>query len=153
MSFLLTLEEDSLEKIIPVLPKYDEKIKKAEAIFQLEGRKLEEILKTLPHYQSNYDASYHELKSLEEWLNNIKDKKTAKFWKKYNENYSRSLSTRDIQAYIAGEKEIVEINQIIIEVTLLKNLMFSIVDALKQMGWQMGSITKLRIAEMQETIL
>lgn len=153
MSFLLTLDEDKMDEIIPLLPRYEQKLKSAEPIFKLEGRRLEEIMRTLPHYQASYDESYQELKSLEEWVNNIKEKKIGKLWKKYNEGYSRALSARDIQAYISSEKEIVELNQIIIEISLLKNSMFSIVDALKQMGWQIGSITKLRIAEMQDAIL
>ncbi len=153
MSFLLKLDEERLEEIVPLLPKYEEKIKAAEPIFKLEGRRLEEIMRTLPHYQATYDQSYQELKALEEWVNNIKEKKIGKLWKKYNEGYSRALAAKDIQAYINSEKDIVELNQIIIEITLLKNMSFSIVDALKQLGWQMGSITKLRIAEMQEAIL
>ena len=153
MSFLLTLSEDKLEEIIPLLPKYEEKIAAAEKIFQLEGRRLEEIARTLPFHQSSYDASYHEMKSLEEWVNNIKEKKVGRLWKKYNEAYSRQLTTRDIQAYIAAEKEIVEMNQIIIEITLLKNHLNSIVEALKQMGWMVGHVTKLRVAEMQDAIL
>jgi hypothetical protein len=153
MSFLLKLDEYKLEEIVPLLPKYEEKINAAEQIFKLEGRRLEEIMRTLPHYQSSYDQSYQELKALEEWVNNIKEKNIGRLWKKYNENYSRALASKDIQAYINSEKDIVELNQIIIEITLLKNMTFSIVDALKQLGWQMGSITKLRIAEMQEAIL
>lgn len=153
MSFLLTLDEDDLAKIIPLLPKYEEKIAAAELIFKLEGRRLEEIIRTIPHHQSSYDQSYQEIKALEEWLNNIKEKKTAKLWKKYNEGYTRALSARDIQAYIAGEKDIVEINQIIIEISLLKNNLLAIVEAVKQMGWMTGHVTKLRIAEMQDAIL
>ena len=153
MSFLLSLDEDKLDEIVTLLPRYETKIKAAEPIFQLEGRKLEEILRTLPHYQSSYDQSYQELKSLEEWVNNIKEKTVGKLWKKYNEGYSRALSTRDIQAYIASEKDIVEFNQIIIEITLLKSNMLSIVESLKQLGWMVGHVTKLRIAEMQDAIL
>ena len=153
MSFLLTLDEDRLEEIVPLLPKYEEQVKAAEQIFQIEGRRLEEILRTLPHYQSSYDQSYQNLKGMEEWISNIKEKKVGKLWKKYNEGYSRALSARDIQAYIASEKEIVEINQILIEVSLLKNHLSSIVEALKQLGWMAGHITKLRIAEMQDAIL
>lgn len=153
MSFLLNLDEEKLDRIVPLLPKYEEKIAASEPIFQLEGRRLEEIMRTLPHYQATYDQAYQELKSLEEWVNNIKEKKVGKLWKKYNESYSRALSTRDIQAYIASEKDIVELNQILIEVILLKSSMLSIVEALKQMGWMAGHVTKLRIAEMQDTIL
>lgn len=153
MSFILTLDEDKLDAIIPLLPKYEERIRNAETIFKLEGRRLEEIMRTLPHHQASYDESLNELKALDEWVNNIKEKKIAKFWKKYNEGYSRQLTTRDIQAYIAGEKEIVEINQIIIEVTLLKNNLASIVEALRQLGWMVGHVTKLRVAEMQDAVL
>lgn len=153
MSFLLLLEEEKLEEVLNILPKYEDKIKAAEPIFKLEGRRLEEIARTLPQNQASYDQSYQELKALEEWLNNLKEKKVGKFWKKYLEGYQRSLATRDIQAYIASEKEIVEMNQIIIEVTLLKSNMLSIVEAIKNMGWMLGNITKLRVAEMQDVIL
>lgn len=153
MSYLLTLDEKQMDSILSQIERYENQIKSAEPIFQLEGRRIEEIARTLPHYQSSYDQALNELKGLEEWLTNIKDKITAKLWKKYTEGYSRQLSTKDIQMYIGGEKEIVEINQILVEVTLLKNNMASIVEALKQMGWMLGHITKLRIAEMQDAIL
>lgn len=153
MSFLLTLEEEKLEEILPLLPKYEEQIAAAENILKLEGRRIEEIMRTLPHYQASYDESYNNLKALEEWIKNIKEKKEGKLWRKYNESYSRALSSRDIQAYIASEKDIVELNQIIIEVALLKNNMYSIVDALKQVGWMLSHVTKLRVAELEDAIL
>lgn len=153
MSFLLELEIDKLEKIFDVLPKYEKQVEDAAPIFKIEGMRLEEVIRTLPHYQSSYDQSYQEMKALDEWVANVKDKLTARYWKKYIEGYPKALSTRDVQAYIAGEKEIVEINQIAIEVTLVKNKLLSIVEALKQLGWMVGHVTKLRVAELQETIL
>ena len=153
MSFLLLLEEDKLAMVLDRLPAYEQKLQDAEPIFKLENRRLEEIARTLPHYQVSYDQTYQELKALEEWLNNIKEKKIAKYWKKYLEGYQRTLTSRDIQAYIAGEKEIVELNQIIIEVTLLKSNALSVVEAVKNLGWMLGHITKLRVAEMQDAVL
>ncbi len=153
MSFILTLEESKLDEIIPLLERYESSIAAAEPVFKLEGRRIEEIARTLPHYQSSYDQQYQELKALDEWLNNLKEKKVSRFWKKYLEGYSKALSSRDIQAYIAGEKEIVELNEVIIEVGLIKSKMLSIVEALKQLGWMLGHITKLRISEMEDAIL
>ncbi len=152
MSFILALDEAKLEQLIELLPRYEQKILDAEPVFKLEGRRLEEIIRSLPHYQANYDQSLQEIKAVDAWLETIKEKVTAKLWRKYLEGYSRTLSTRDIQAYIAGEKEIVELNQISIEVTLLKNKFEAIVEALKQMGWMMGHVTKLRVSEMQDAI-
>jgi hypothetical protein len=150
VSFLLMLEMDKLEAILELLPKYEQKVLDAEPIFKLDNKRLEEIMRTLPHHQASYDQAYQEMKALEEWLNTVKDKVTARFWKKYIEGYPKALATRDVQAYIAGEKEIVELNQITIEVTLIKNHLSSIVESLKQLGWMMGHVTKLRIAEMQD---
>lgn len=152
MSFILTLDDTKLAELIELLPRYEQKIADAEPIFKLEGRRLEEIIRSLPHYQANYDQSLQEIKAVDAWLETIKEKVTAKLWRKYLEGYARALSTRDIQAYIAGEKEIVELNQIGIEVTLLKNKLEAIVEALKQMGWMMGHVTKLRVSEMQDAI-
>jgi uncharacterized coiled-coil protein SlyX len=153
MSFILTLEMDKLEQILEILPKYEQKVKDAEVVFELEGRKLEEIARTLPHHQQNYGRAYQEMKALAEWLQNVKEKETAKLWKKYVEGYPKQLSTRDIQAYIAGEKVIVELNQIIIEVDLTKNHLYEITENLRNMGWMVGHITKLRVSELQETVL
>lgn len=152
MSFILALDESKLEQLIELLPRYEQKILDAEPIFKLDGRRLEEIIRSLPHYQSNYDQSLQEIKAVDAWLETLKEKVTAKLWRKYLEGYPRALSTRDIQAYIAGEKDIVELNQIAIEVTLLKNKFEAIVEALKQMGWMMGHVTKLRVSEMQDAI-
>ncbi len=153
MTFLLTLDEEKLDEIIPLLPKYEQKIAAAEPIFKIEGRRLEEVMRTLPHYQSSYDQSFQEMKGLEEWVINIKEKRIGKLWRNYNEGYSRQLSTKDIGMYIAAEKDIVELNQILIEIVALKNNLSSIVEALKQLGWMVGHITKLRISEMQDAIL
>ncbi len=153
MSFLLTLEMDKLEAILDILPRYEQKVLDAEPIFKLEGRRLEEIMRTLPHHQANYSKAYHEIKALEEWLGNVKEKESAKLWKKYLEGYPKQLSQRDIQSYIGGEKIIVELNQILIEVALIKNHLSDIVDSIKNMGFMMGNVTKLRVAELEETII
>src|SRR5271167_1163942 len=102
MTFLLTLDEDRLEEIIPLLPKYEKMIVAAEPIFKIEGMRLEGVMRTLPHYQSSYDQAFQEMKGLEDWILNIKEKRVGKLWKKYNEGYSKALSTKDITAYIAS---------------------------------------------------
>ena len=153
MSFILTLSEENLSEIVDLLPKYEKLLVAAENVFKLDGLRLEQVVKSVPQYQYSYDSAYQELKALDEWLTGIKEKRTAKVWKKYLEGYQRALSTRDIQAYIGGEKDIIEINQIITEIALLKNQMAAVVEATKNLGWMVGHITKLRVAEMQEAIL
>lgn len=158
MSFVMTLPDDGNfdmfgEQIADHLARYEKLIEEAEPIFKVEGRLIEEVCKTIPHYQARYDQAYHEVKALEEWINVAKERKLARLWKKYNEGYSRQLTTRDIQAYINGEKDIVDINQLLVETTLIKNNLFAIVDAVKQLAWTMSNIVKLRVAQIQDTSL
>jgi hypothetical protein len=122
MSVTLNLDESTYgPAVLNILERLDDRVNEAEPLFSLEGRRLEEIIKTLPHYLSSYDQLFQEAKATESWLENYKEKLNARYWKRYLEGYSKVLSARDIQAYIGGEKEIVELNQLIIETVLTKN--------------------------------
>lgn len=153
MSIVLELSEDKLGEIVPLLAKFEDRVAKAEPIFKLEGRRLEEVARTLPQYQASYNQSLQEIKAIEAWVLNIKEKKVGKLWKRYTEGYSRQLSAKDIQMYIAADQDIVDLNQILIEIVHLKDTLDAIVDGLRQMGWMVGNITKLRVAELEQAIL
>lgn len=153
MSFLLSLDEDNLGQLIPFIERYEKLIDEIEPYFNMNGKRLEELCKDLPHYVSRYDQSYQELKSLEEWLISRRDKVAARLWKKYTEGYSRALTSKDIQMYIAGEKDFVVFTEFILEIGSLKGKFQSIVKALGEMSWMLSHMTKLRVAEMQDAIL
>jgi len=153
MSFLLSIDENDLSQLIPFIDRYEQLIIDIEPYFDLNGKRLEAQCKDLPHFMSRYDQSYQELKSLEEWLISKRDKVAARLWKKYTEGYSRALTSKDIQMYIAGEKDFAAFTEFILEIGNLKGKFQSIVKALEQMGWMLSHCVKLRIAEMQDTIL
>lgn len=154
MSKLIHLDESNfLDEIPTMFEQYEAKIAKSEALFKLEGRKLESIMRDLPLHQAEYSRLAAELKSLLEILSLYKDKIMARYWKKYLEGYNKSLATRDIQTYIQGEPEVVNIARIEIEIKHLRDNAVEISEALKQMGWQCGNITKLMISDMREAIL
>lgn len=153
MSFLFTLEEDKLHEQLPVIfENYEKHIAKAEPLFDLEGRKLEEIARDLPQNQRRYAMRMHEMKQVAKWLENYRAKLESRFTKNYSQG-QRALGVREATTFINGEREIVELNQLIIEATLLYQQLDEIVEGFKQMGWMVGNITKLRVAELQEIIL
>lgn len=153
MSFLFTLDEDNLaEQLPPIFEKYEAKINMAPKLFELDGIRLEVIAKTLPYHQIAFDEAAQDMKQVMKWLENHKAKLESKYLKNYSQG-SRALGTREVTAFIAGEKEIVELNQLIIEANLLYSKLDSIVEGFKQMAWMVGHITKLRVAELSEVIL
>lgn len=153
MSFLFTLEEDKLADQLPaIFENYEKHIKAAEPLFELDGMRLELIARNLPQHQMFYAHRAHEMKQVMKWLENYKYKLEACYTKNYSQG-QRALTARDVTTFISGEKEIVELNQLIIEANLLYSQLDEIVEAFKQMGWMCGHITKLRVAELQDTEL
>ena len=154
MSFLLHLDESRLgEQLIPIFEAFEADVAKAAPLFELEGRRLEEIARTLPHNQSFYDQRAQEAKQLVKWLDNHLCKIEARMIKNMNAHNSRAFGQRETTAIISGEREVVEQKQLIIEAALIHQKLDSIVEAFKQMGWMLGHITKLHVASIQDVVL
>ena len=74
------------------------------------------------------------------------DTKKAELYRKYAETYNRDLSTRDIGKYIETEPEVIMLKEIINQVALLRNLFSGLIKGFESNGFQIGHVSKLRIA-------
>lgn len=153
MSFLFTLDESKLaEQLAEIFDATELEIRKAEPLFDIEGARLELLARDLPKHQGHYDVKAQEMKQLMKWLENYKAKQEAILLKNYSKG-QRALSATDQRILIGGEKDIIETNQLIIATTELYGKLDAIVEAFKQMGWMIGHITKLRVAELGDIII
>lgn len=153
MSALLTIDEANIaETVIKMLDGFEKDVQMAEPLFELEGRRLEEIARDLPYHQVHYSHKAEEAKQLVKWMENHKAKIEAKLTRNYLQG-QRVFSARDQQTLINGEREIIEHNQLIIEATLVHANLVNIVKGFEQMGWMIGHVTKLRVAELKEVVL
>ena len=157
MSVVMSLDtKDDAElfpQLLSIITKYEKYVEEADPLFKIEGKKLEEVGRTLPKNRVVYDRHYHEMKTLEEWMMVKREKIQSKLWKKFLEGYPRALAAKDIQMYIQGDPEYVEFTEIILEVANIKAKLQSLVKAFEQMGWMLAHVTKLRVAELQDTVL
>lgn len=153
MSFLFSLDEDKLDTQLPaIFARYEDHVKNAEPLFELDGMRLELVARNLAQNQVSYAQRATEMKHVVKWLENYKAKLEARFTKNYSQG-QRALGAREAATFINGEKDIVELNQLIIEASLLYSQLDEIVEAFKQMGWMLGHVTKLRVAELQEATI
>ena len=153
MSFLFTLDEEKLNEQLPeIFTRTEREISKAEPLFKIEGERLEVLARNLPMHQAHFDLLAQEMKQLMKWLENYKAKQEAIHFKNYSRG-QRALSATDQRILLAGEKEIIETNQLIIEASLLYGKLDSIVEAFKQMGWMLGHVTKLRVASLEDVMI
>ena len=157
MSVILSLDTKEDAELFPqllnLITKYEKYVEEAEPLFNLDGKKLEEVCRILPKNLVIYDRHYYEMKTLEEWMVVKREKIQSKLWKKFLEGYPRALASKDIQMYIQGDPEYVGFTEVILEVSNIKSKLQSIVKAFENMSWMLGHVTKLRIAELQDTVL
>jgi hypothetical protein len=153
MSFLFTLDEDKLSEQLPeIFAKAEREILKAEPLFEIEGQRLELLMRNLPQHQGHYAQKAQEMKQLMKWLENYKAKLEFIHLKNYSRG-QRALSATDQRVFLGGEQNVIEVNQLIIEANLMYSKFDEITEAFKQLGWMLGNITKLRVAELHEVII
>lgn len=154
MSFILDLDEAKLDiQLPPLLEGFEADVEKAPALFQLEGVKLEKIMRDLPYHQQYYAHRAQEAKHIVKWLDNHLSKIEGRMTKNMLAGNQRAFAQRDQNAMIAGEREVVEHKQLIIEFSLMYGKLDEIVECFKVMGWTTGNMTKLHVASIQDVVL
>jgi hypothetical protein len=141
------------EKIAKKIVDYSQFVQDAASFFEMDGERLEVICKK--HAKNVYETCLRisEMKALEDYYATVIGKIESAHWKKYNEKYSRALSTKDIQAYIAGEPDYVAAKELSLEVAFVRHQLDQVLDALNGMSFMVNNITKLRVAELEDVIL
>lgn len=151
--FLLGQRNDELMSELPAFfDKWHADVDGAKPIFEIEGERLEKLARDVPHHQVFYSQRAQEARALVKWLEVQKAQKESKFLKNYN-NAPRALGVKEQSIYIQGEKEVVELNQLIVEAQLCQNQLDEVVEGIKQLGWMIGNMVKLRVAELQDAIV
>jgi hypothetical protein len=153
MSTVISAAQADITTVVSEIKKANDYIDSAEADLNFDNKNLEEICKN--HAKNVYRVLKHlnKMKALEELFKSKLATIESKYWKKYNENYARALSARDIQQYIAGEPEYTSMIELQLEVNYVKRQLEAIYEALKDMGWQIKYVTDLRIAELQDVVV
>lgn len=145
---------EDISKNIAVLPdkleNYSLLLEEAEPLFELEGKRLELICRDHAKNLWFYKKQLNDLKTIEDYIKMKVDAISSEKWKHYNEGYSRALSQKDIQQYISGEPEYIQMFELQLEVTYIKKQFEAVVDALTDMNWMLSHMTKLRVAELED---
>lgn len=147
-----TSYDEVASQLLVFFERWEREIEDAAPIFKLDGELLERVARDVPHNQVFYAQRAQEVRALVKWLEIMKAQKEARHIKNYN-NSPRALAAREQAAYIQGEKDIVEMNQLIVNTALIQQNFEEIVEAVKQTGWMVGHITKLRVSEMQDAVI
>lgn len=148
-----TLSDLQMKRMHTRLQLYESLIEAAPALFELDGRSLENACKSHANDLMSYNVMLQECKTVEETIKMKMDETEGLLYKKYNENMQRALGQRDIGQYIKGDPDFVQIYEVFLEVVLVKRKLEAIVQALQGHGWSLSNIVKLRIAQLEHVTL
>ena len=107
----------------------------------------------LPGIVAHRFNQLQEIEGILEYLNIELRRLRSKTFKKYLENYQRALSSRDVEKYVEGEADVVDMEKIINEFALLRNQWLGIIKGLDIKQWQLSNIIKLRAAGLEDIVL
>jgi hypothetical protein len=114
---------------------------------------IERAAASMPGIVEQRFSQLQEIEAILEYLNIELRRLKSQSFRKYLENYQRSLSSRDCEKFVEGEADVVDFEKIINEFALLRNRWLGITKALDQKQWQITNIIKLRVAGMEDAAI
>lgn len=112
--------------------------------------------KCVSELSSNFENRLSQLQEIEAILRHFEIKLTqmkSELYKKFLENYQRALSSSDIKVYIEGQPEIVAIQNIINQITLVRNKYVALSKGFETANYQLSNLSRLYGNGTQEVIL
>ncbi len=141
-----------VSKIPDAVAHYEKELQDAKNEIKLKGN-VERAAAEMPGIVAHRFNQLQEIEAILNYLNIELRRLRSSFFKKYLENYQRALSSRDVEKYVDGEKDVVDYEKIINEFALMRNTWLGVLKGLDQKQWQITNIVKLRVAGMEDASL
>jgi hypothetical protein len=147
---------DAVSKDISRIPDavayYESELIEAKSDTYINGN-IEKTSAKMPGIVENRFNQLQEIEAILEYLNIELRRLRSQHFRKYLENYQRSLSSRDCEKFVEGEADVVDFEKIINDFALLRNKWLGIIKALDQKQWHLSNIVKLRVAGLEDATL
>jgi hypothetical protein len=144
---------DQVSKDISNIPDavahYESELLEAKKDARIAGN-IERASASMPGIVETRFNQLQEIEAILEYLNIELRRLRSQYFRKYLENYQRSLSSRDCEKFVEGEADVVDFEKIINDFALLRNKWLGIIKALDQKQWHLSNIIKLRVAGMED---
>lgn len=141
-----------INKITDAISFYDTELREARLELRLTGN-IEKAAASLPGMFEHRFNQLQEIEAILEHLNIEMKRLRSRYFKKYLESYQRALSSRDVEKYVDGEKEVVDYDHIINEFSLVRNKWLGVMKAFDQKSFSLNNVIRLRTAGLEDATL
>ena len=141
-----------LGKIIDCIDYFEKELIEAKYECKIKGS-LEKLSASLPGITEYRFGQLQEIEAILEFLNITLRQERSKVFRKYLESYNRQLSSRDAEKFVDGEQTVIDQTHLCNQFSLLRNQYLGILKGLDVKQWQLGHITKLRTAGLEDIVI
>ena len=131
---------------------YQNELEVAKAEIKIRGN-VEKELSNLPGVTEQRFNQLQEIEAVLEHLNIQLRQIRQKHYKKYLEGYARALSSSDAGKYAEAEDEVIDMENIINEVALLRNRWLGVMKGIESKNFMLGHVVRLRTAGMEDIVV
>ena len=143
---------DDLGNIVPAIEYYESELQDARYECGIKGS-LEKSSAALPGLTEYRFNQLQEIEAILEHLNIELRKERSIIFRKYLESYNRQLSSRDAEKFVDSEQSVIDLTHLTNQFSLLRNKYLGIMKGLDTKQWQIGHITRLRTAGMEDIVI
>jgi len=143
---------DDLSVIVDCIDYFENELEEARYECGIKGS-LEKASAKLPGITEMRFNQLQEIEAILEHLNIELRRERSKTFRKYLEAYNRQLSSRDAEKFVDGEDSVITLTQLTNQFSLLRNKFLGIMKGLDTKQWQIGHITRLRTAGMEDIVI
>ena len=140
---------EDLGKIVESITYFEKELQEAKFECTIKGS-LERSSASLPGITEHRFNQLQEIEAVLEHLNIELRKERSKTFRKYLESYNRTLSSRDAEKFVDSEDSVINLTHLCNQYSLLRNQYLGIMKGLDTKQWQIGHITRLRTAGMED---
>lgn len=149
----ITADPDDLTPLVECFEYYEKQLEEARKELKCDGLRIENIQKRLPGMAEYRFNQLQELEAILKYLNIKYDKAKGKAYRNYMEKYDRALTSRDADKYADSDDDVIEIAMLVNQVALLRNKFLGVSKGIEYLHFQIGNITKLRVAGIEDASL
>lgn len=142
----------NMGEIVNAISHFEQQLAEAKFECSMKGN-LEKQSRDMPGIVEHRFNQLQEVEAILEHLNTEMRKLRSQKFRKFLEAYNRALTSRDAEKYVDGEQDVVDMQYLINEFSLVRNKFIGIIKALEAKQFQINNIVKLRAAGLEDISL
>lgn len=143
---------EDMSEIVSAISHFEQEIDQARYECSMKGN-LEKQSRDMPGIVEHRFNQLQEVEAILEYLNTEMRKLRSRTFRKYLEGYNRALSSRDAEKFVDGEEDVVALQYLINDFSLVRNKFLGVIKALEAKQFQINNIVKLRAAGLEDITL